>query len=112
MEKNIKDYLHLYIGCRAEATTVEGAVSNVAISYTLLHDWDGWLERIKPILRKLSSMTEEEFQHMINEGWIGAPTFTNWTKIVYKPEQFRYLLAKGFDLFGLIDSGLAIEKQS
>jgi hypothetical protein len=84
MEKNIKDYLHLYIGCRAEATTVEGAVSNVAISYTLLHDWDGWLERIKPILRKLSSMTEEEFQHMINEGWIGAPTFTNWTKIVYR----------------------------
>jgi hypothetical protein len=58
--KDIKPYLPYYIGQKAEATSLEGAVSKVTIDYQLLNDWDGWHERIKPILRKLSSMTEEE----------------------------------------------------
>lgn len=61
----------------------------------------------KPILRRLEDMTEEERDEVF-----GADT--HW----YKPfdatdacdsKQWHKLLSMGFDLFGLIDAGLAVD---
>lgn len=74
-------------------------------------------DEIKPILRRLSSMTDEEADHvwhleepnaileMVSESGRRA------RKVVLAPSRMAYLLSKHFDLFNLIDNGLAIEKQ-
>jgi len=80
----------------------------------------------KPILRPLSDMTEEE----INECW----KLLEWSEMIKNNRRYKlneefhdsdegrecgwfsflkilpYLLSKHFDLFGLIESGLAIDK--
>ena len=99
MKKELKDYLHLYLGCKIN-TSINGTVM------------DGkWYDRIMnnecdglPILRPLSDMSEEEKTNI--EG-------TDWTNMVnggweYSPETFLFLLSKHFDLFELIESGLAV----
>jgi hypothetical protein len=75
-------------------------------------------DTIKLSLRRLSSMTDEE----IDDVWHGHETQDvlvmeysdgrNVRKVSLTAERTRYLLSKGFDLFGLIDAGLAIEKDS
>jgi hypothetical protein len=55
------------------------------------------------ILRHLSSMTEEE-QY---EAGIFYPEGDRWSVT-----QFTYLLSKGFDIFGLLESGDAVDKDS
>ena len=42
------------------------------------------------------------------EGWAYSSSGLYFGKEEWAPEQFVYLLSKGFDLFGLIESGLAI----
>lgn len=66
----------------------------------------------KPILRRLSDITEEEALEIWNmdeeclvryhseKVMIGFDLYT---------DSFLYLLSKGFDLFNLIDSGLAVD---
>jgi len=161
--KDIKVYLHLYIGCEVarkhDGGEVEYAklvgicqsesepdktVSILDVGLDYFHEW--YVEETVPILRPLSDMTEEEMvefvclQHNsihtnidrteitkirwayenssngINATWfkrcgtgasVGSKTFhINQSD----PDQFKFLLSKGFDLFGLIDAGLAINK--
>lgn len=126
--KDIKDYLHLYLGC--EATTDSGLIGNLitinheaSIAIIRINPEAGqtiskMYSEIKPILRKLSSMTDEE----IDEVWhshepqdvltMNYSDGRNVRKVSLTAERTRYLLSRGFDLFGLIDSGLAIENQS
>jgi hypothetical protein len=160
--KNIEDYLHFYVGRQAQ---VQRDLSPDAlppvietINYKMLGDiWYHGVEfikpwQIKPILRKLSSMTEEEWEIMFDlpgmslgatnmEIWmkqfeqfecrpkagfgkkwreqnpgVVVPTEKvcvtdglKWEFYTYSPSAFNYLLKQGFDLFGLIDSGLAID---
>ena len=83
---------------------------------------------IKPILRPLSDMTEEEARDLCQivdgdeseqvaensalkyfrqrEEWYGARIYL----LLGKPNAWRYLLSKYFDLFGWIPAGLAIDK--
>lgn len=145
---NIKDYLHLYLGCE---TAVRGSRLTYTNNYAFIERLDSenysfrW-EDIKPILRPLSDMTKEEAIWMTElrhgKGCVGvkgdwafdAPTRTviwsnefggelqvamkgigtryapNRKGILYMPNQFLYLLSKNFDLFGLIEAGLAIDK--
>jgi hypothetical protein len=158
--KDIKDYLHLYLGCDVE-TTVKGkyvhpygsvGISVVdADSYENLirhlkfkeayqkdgyNDYD-WVS-VKPILRPLSDMTEEEawefvggksdqlyddlkidkidktgivISYVINAGDEGSfPQSHKFDFFALGPEQLRRLLSRGFDLFNLIPEGLAIDK--
>jgi len=99
MEKNLKDYLPFHLGCEMMYATHHEPQSK---TYTLkieslaeaLHFGD------IPILRPLSDMTEEE---KIESGKLYKHLSPNY-------EQFRWLLSKSFDLFGLIDAGLAIDK--
>ena len=63
------------------------------------------ITRIKLLLRPLESMTEEEhtelqkLMRLVTDGIY-----------VDTPESFRWLLSKGFDLFGGIKAGWAIDK--
>lgn len=87
---------------------------------------DGWafvkgdnhgipVQEIKPLLRPLSSMTEEEMHECGNMVYDFSGTdLDQWQpsdfEIGLAPEQFHWLLKKGFDLFGLIDAGIALPK--
>lgn len=118
MEKNIKDFLHLYL-------KVWGTVSNSqspnyedgqwALSAQLLHHVLMGTCDFTPHLRPLSDMAEEELQECGNMiyDFSGDPELNahKWQdfEIGLAPEQFHYLLSKHFDLFGLIDAGLAID---
>jgi hypothetical protein len=118
MKKELKDYLHLYIGAEVvctkeglnedlEYTGMVRKVSPRLIDKYLNGNW-------KPILRPLSSMTEEdiyEYDEIQAKGESVADTDTKFGEIlVGSPECFLWLLSKHFDIFGLIDAGLAIDK--
>lgn len=101
-----------------------------AFSY-LKYDWF----EVKPILRPLSDMTEEEAVEVAKlsewephfrdvkvertqygdlvvrwDGCLeGGEVFNATGAEFYCQEQFHYLLSRGFDLFNLIESGLAID---
>lgn len=121
--KQLKDYLHLY-GIDIEVNTVDGIGSVIGIhpkgatvslkSVGLkqeLHGFDkgnGGLHRIylfkdnymQLALRPLSDLTDDEY------GLAGDEPQT----VFEAAEQTKYLLSIGIDLFGLIESGLAIDK--
>lgn len=135
MKKELKDYLHLYLGCECilddhNTGILIGFDSQLhnkeveMVCYTIWDkkddDWmvyndDSSFERIKPILRPLSDMTEDEFYEfksfadndcskMIHIKNVKDIT----TNLFHEFEASRFLLSKHFDLFGLIDSGLAV----
>lgn len=173
MKKNIKDYLHLYLGCECVLDCIDVKAKTILIgchtngNYQVAHahyNQDYWQAKyINPILRPLASMTDEEMIEVIqlttpdhiedkptaedydldifyNDGGnmvdgdveIGA----NYSCICYEgqiairkcgsvhffdesgnienaynlPTMYKYLLSKHFDLFGLIEAGLAIDK--
>lgn len=161
MKKDIKDYLHLYLNadvrCRClSLADREGWIARLDVDLIIdFFDADTEICAVMPILRPLSSMTEEEAKgiHSIQHG--GSPDlykshqfdirrtdrgfiiirldrmdeklmttdYGHVYKVIeednnkphvepvqYHSEIFRYLLEKSFDLFGLIDSGLAINK--
>lgn len=124
--KQISDYLHLYLPCPVELDNGGSKIySRIAVAcgnmddrfrYVTLREGNGKNSfihtvlfsenRVKPILRPLSDMTEEEIniRMMLANKW--SP-FNN--DIMCSAEQVNYLLKSGFDLFGLIEAGLAID---
>lgn len=125
MSKEIKDYLHLYLGCECEITqpTVHKFADGFEYTYSgvvklsaeILWAFQTVLYRLKPILRPLSDMTEEELQECGNMiyDFSDDPELNNhkWQDFeICAVEQFYWLLKKHFDLFGLIESGLAVDK--
>lgn len=157
MKKKIEDYLHFYP--KVDIAICEPGVE--PISHHLEgFDWDNEqkpviAERtdypyswIKPILRPLSDITDEEFKEVVilnysesrdviepfvfrvkrisalkqntkygtsipyscfNTKDIHTITGT-FSSMDMNPEQFLYLLKQRFDLFNLIENGLAIDK--
>ena len=101
MKKELKDYLHLYLGCDCYYPPKENGEKGGYIK--LLPEMLKYAEQIKPILRPLSDMTEKEKEN------IGG---TDWTSVdgdwEYSPETFLFLLSKRFDIFGLIEAGFAV----
>ena len=55
------------------------------------------------LLRPLSAMTENESAYILPEALDGKPT------IIVNAAMTAWLLSRRFDLFGLIESGLAID---
>lgn len=123
--KELKDYLHLYLGCEIDISGQREILDSVAKSGQIETLFRGHLrnyrdlsdEDIAPILRPLSDMTDEEYTEYANIEF-GEDT-TDWdydekTKRsigeVTEFNRFAYLLKKHFDLFGLIEAGLAIDK--
>jgi len=111
----MEDIIHLYLGCDVQyrrkgveswnlarlvcvntfgSYVVETKDAQFAIDVA---DWE-----VRLLLRPLSDMTRiEELQYL-------AQSKSKWGP--YHPEDMRTLLSKGFDLFGLIEAGLAIDK--
>jgi len=157
--KDLKDYLHFYIGCRVQLTiNPNSAISSVLVADIvsintgkyitlrykgsknyLVSKYPYPFSQIKLILRRLSSMTEVEaieickietnpnryeaieifeiktdsIWYMDGSKWYGDGVEDYNDLYIYfnqlTPEQFKKLIEMGFDLFGLIDSGLAID---
>lgn len=158
-EKNIEDYFHFYYGCECEFVLTESKkvliqeLLGIALDYYFLDVYkkkNPIYDSIKPILRPLSSMTEEEAIYLANLIQYDGDSFIwkvrlkdelqividgvrnsdyrtvtiayDWKFSVCDTDEYgngysgenphettRYLLSKSFDLFGLIESGLAIE---
>jgi hypothetical protein len=154
--KKIEDYLHLYFRCECmEAIVVPGQELNFehrpVLDIRYLFNAYNNLSIVKPILRPLSDMTEEELIYCIGHcyhnvyghspefirtevvdandesagivceepGWrygltisVSGIDFSANGDYLHFPifETTRYLLSKHFDLFGLIEAGLAIDK--
>lgn len=66
--------------------------------------------KFKLILRPLSNLTEEEKGHLLT---LKQPITDGIHSVlipVDTPESVLYLIKQGFDIFGLIEAGLAIDK--
>lgn len=114
--KDIKDYIHLYLG--ADCFEIIGTkqinkvlkVTPEILRYTITETGKYIL-----ILRRLSSITDEEYNHMwfgMSEIEVKCHTSTIIRKFNATPEQVAYMLKQGIDIFNLIDSGLAIDKDT
>lgn len=102
--------LGMYIGrpCDVLDTDEEFIYSGILS----LPNTDYWVREmyvLRPHLRRLENITEEEIEtigelefSLKKNGIIKAMT-------IGKPSVWLYLLSRGFDLFGLIDAGLAKE---
>jgi hypothetical protein len=107
------------------------------VSPIILHQLDLYevFDCFKPLLRPLSDMTEEEAVALVLEAVGAKAEFIKWHTESgeiggfewqsdhyrkgqrhntwyesFEPEGTRYLLSRGFDLFGLIPAGLALDK--
>lgn len=150
-EKKLQDFLHLYLSGNAQVE-YDGRIGNIFTYYhpagkfntdqvwicSLEEDGNPEMscsapvDKVKLLLRPLSSMTEEEITELFLLKGMTKPDKVTRTEIkdrflqieyihsgVYGsdyqhiitmyPDQFAYLLSKSFDLFGLIDAGLAID---
>lgn len=118
-EKRIEDYLHLYLMCKCKFIHSNSVwvLTSVGYSFSEISSEDGeashivMSKEVKPILRPLSDMTEEERKEFeATQTAIRATPVHQIMVSVWTPESFRWALSKHFDLFGLIESGLAIQK--
>jgi hypothetical protein len=126
---NIKDYLHLYLGCEYMIKTDTGWVHmDSPFDVWAFCHWNKYEEEIKPILRPLSDISHEEQEQFIEvaglepedidclikspddffQGELSYGT-AHLTNIAQWAQGVNYLLSKHFDLFQLIDFGLAID---
>jgi hypothetical protein len=108
MEKKLSDYLHYYLyGKIWEAGVSTCTLIGIGDSYYTIKTKQGTLltlsnrANIKLVLRRLEDITDEEKK----EQAIGSC----WDFSCYRTDQFHSLLKQGFDLFGLIDAGLAVD---
>lgn len=135
--KDIKpeNYLHLYLGCKAiiyqgEPDSEVFTLNHLDYEYKGAECWemrviprddDGKqndksylksvpVQLIKPILRKLDSLTEEERDKYHKLVVVRERSMDEI--IVKEAHGIKYLLSIGIDLFNLIDSGLAIDSKS
>lgn len=112
MKKDIKEYLHLYLGCEFIFSATKDFSTHELCTEslnTIYEDSDFY--EIKLVLRPISDMTESEkadfykTQQFITATPVHVVGNYHWT-----PETFLWLVNHGFDIFNLIDMGLAIDK--
>ena len=113
MLKKIKDYLPIYIGRDIEYyCSTNGKTSYKKLRYTNIYDITRGINQgyynVKLILRPLSDMTEYERKEMSKQKHkfdTGNSISHAITDVAYKIE---WAIKQGFDVFGLIEAGLAI----
>lgn len=127
MKKKIDDYLHFYLGfdlCglygKDQKTIFElwkvkwGRKRDVFLNLvardgkTLITD--GAAIKFKPILRPLTDITQEECDIYNSKSNTLYSLADLKNQIIQEASTTQYLLSRGFDLFGLIEEGLAIDK--
>lgn len=117
MEEEPKEYMNLYLGCRVYGEdygarlVVVGLLGNDQQKYRILKsamsitdDFD--FDKHKLILRQTIDMTDtekKEYNSLFN---------SSIPLTIVDAIRTKYLLSKHFDLFGLIESGLAIDAKT
>lgn len=120
MEKNIKDYMHLYINvCKYRISFVETPQSLSVWAKLIPHRFwkimdDASVCKIQIALRPLTTITDEECKESDyfsnREDFMKSiKMFNTPDRLPYNPKHFVWFLSKGFDLFGLIEAGVAID---
>lgn len=107
----IEDYLPFYLGCECWAfhSSFDGCRKLVTLDAVILGLVLEGSMTVKPILRKLSSMTDEEAKRFKVTKGIERNLKTLGGSI-WTFDEVKELLSLHFDLFGLIDAGLALDK--
>jgi len=116
-----KEVAHLYLGCKIQTKEGVGTFNSLHDSgpepigsHDLVHAHLDYHE-VKPVLRRLETITEEEMEayHAIEDraNILGNPDREIQSR-AYSPVSLVYLLSRRFDLFGLIDSGEAVNADS
>jgi hypothetical protein len=112
---NLKDYLHLYLGCKGIAKTIAPFKTKL-VAYNPTMDLREGVDlgnaeqyKFKPLLRPFSDLTDQERNELARiiepfDDEITGETLQMMAAITH------FLISKGFDLFGLIPAGLAIDK--
>jgi len=110
MTGKIEDYLPFYFGCR----TNEGELIGISMQTIFIRTVHGTIVQhdvgnpdfsVKPFLKRLNHLSADESSSLIEKGFsIGRPMGYS-----FSPSSFLYLLSLHVDLFGLIDSGLALD---
>jgi len=119
IEKNIKDYLHLYLGCELfevgggigklyNMGTFAGSIVQVFTDCSSNEPYWTNVRNVKPILRPLSDMTDEEKNYF--ELWSFEIMKEDLNQVQRNALKIKWYLYNHFDLFGLIEAGLAIDK--
>lgn len=135
MKIELKDVINFYLGC--EVITEKGTIWTLEPSNFLSNWQSSYFLNSKPLLRPLSDLTKEEAievtKPVVVYGDIpNARTYDTYESAFGKTvvfwgdglreryipedethfcsEQFTYLIKKGFDLFGLIESNQAVDK--
>jgi len=110
MLRKIEHYLFLYSGCHTNKGKLIGINQQIVITQSengniTEHDITQAGFFIKPFLKRLSNLTGDESSELIKLGFsIGRPLGYS-----FSPNAFLFLLSLHVDLFGLIESGLAID---
>lgn len=111
--KGIQDYIHLYFGADCmEAIIVpdqEPEFERSHINIRTCFNLERGLSLVKPILRPLSSMTQQEADeyNKLYGTLFNMADMIN--QVMQSASSIKYLLSRHFDLFNLIPEGLAID---
>lgn len=126
MNKDINDYIHLYLGCEILFDNKIWTLDKVGGRTCKLIRVDQFNKFIeiypsqgKLILRPISDMTNDEwkeFEDILGKDFSkmividSASKEDSFVRICHTFNGTAYMLSKQFDLFGLIDAGFAIDK--
>ncbi|MEO7044702.1 MAG: hypothetical protein ABI091_05295 [Ferruginibacter sp.] len=123
MKKELKDYLHLYLNSSIsvfifpDESITDGHLDKYRKDYPngiynpllTFNNYKQFLnDGYKPILRPLSDMTDDEDCERLNF-YYDYDNAKYLDKTIIEAEVTKYLLSKHFDIFGLIEAGLAID---
>ena len=115
MKKNIKDYIHLYLGCEVN-TNRYGVGLLDSVSKTCIHiEFEKtiqgfFFDDVKLLLRPLSDMTDKETIEIKKHCDSVEKYIETGLYVSVDGKLHAYLLKQRFDIFGLIKCGLAIDK--
>lgn len=119
--KELNEVIHFYLGHQCMVFTKFESPILLALTLETLTNYFITPEQelhkiigISPILRPLSDMTQEETATAANLSGLVALGITDVKQgknlILKEAVHIAYLLKQGFDLFGLIEAGQAIDK--
>jgi len=129
-DKNIMDYAHLYLNGNVILNKyhrrfsmngwLTGKVYQFGACKLFEFEEEGYTD-FSLVLRRLEDMTEEEAKYIVDNTLLKQTTMGKTEKDfaialaerwVANSSIFVYLLSRSFDLFGLIDAGLAIDAKT
>lgn len=123
MKTEFKDVAHLYLGCKAEVELKSdsnlGYEDGINTLDGIMVDWLREFKYVKPILRPLSDMSNEEIKELQEMGY--SLSFPLQRILDENGDELRmdvfdlaeltlWLTSKSFDICNLIESGQAIDK--